>query len=289
MERVGDPVPLVASDGSTHRAEVVLVEALDVMARTAGGGAPVTIAVPAHWGPGVVGTLRNALRAKPGLSPGGVPPTLIPDAEAALAGLRTAPGLPSDGVVVLCDFGGGGTSITLADARSGLAPIGSTVRYPDFSGDLVDQALLNHVVAGIADANSADPASTAAVGSLSSLRDECRVAKERLSADTATVVQAELPGYSSDVRITRSELERLIEAPLAGLLDGDGHVAAPAHSAHQRLRGGHRRWWRCHTACHPTAFRTAPRTGGEQPGTGPGERGRRGHRRRRGFRRRRIR
>src|SRR6478609_3149213 len=60
VERVGDPVPLVASDGSSHRGEIVLVEALDAIARDAGGGAPVTIAVPAHWGPGVLGALRNA-------------------------------------------------------------------------------------------------------------------------------------------------------------------------------------------------------------------------------------
>src|ERR1700755_2910435 len=117
VERVGDPVPLVAADGSSHRGENVLVEALDVMAREAGGGAPVTIAVPAHWGPAVLGSLRNALRSKPGLSPGGVAATLIPDSVAALTGLRAAPGLPSDGVVVLCDFGAGGTSVTLADAR----------------------------------------------------------------------------------------------------------------------------------------------------------------------------
>ena len=119
VERVGDPVPLVAADGSSHRGETVLVEALDVMARTVGGGAPVTIAVPAHWGPAVVGTLRNALRAKPILAPGGIPATLVPDSVAALAGLQSSSGLPGSGVVVLCDFGGGGTSITLADAAAG--------------------------------------------------------------------------------------------------------------------------------------------------------------------------
>ena len=218
VERVGDPVPLVASDGSSHRGEIVLTEALDAIGRAAGGGSPVTIAVPAHWGPGVVGALRSALRAKPALAPGGVPPTLIPDSAAALAGLRAAPGLPPDGVVVLCDFGAGGTSITLADAHAGLAIIGDTVRYPDFSGDLIDQSLLNHVIAGIADARDSDPASTAAVGSLTRLRDECRQAKERLSADTAAVIPAELPGFNSDVRVTRAELERLIEQPLAGLV-----------------------------------------------------------------------
>ena len=56
------------------------------------------------------------------------------------------------------------------------------------------------------------------VGSLARLRDECRQAKERLSAETATVVPVELPGFNSDVRVTRTELENLISGPLAGLL-----------------------------------------------------------------------
>ena len=88
VERVGDPVPLVAADGSPHRGELVLVEALDAMARTVGGGARVSIAVPAHWSPGPIGALRGALRTKPGLAPNGVPAALVPDSMAALAALR---------------------------------------------------------------------------------------------------------------------------------------------------------------------------------------------------------
>jgi hypothetical protein len=219
VERVGDPVPLVAADGSPHRGERVLVEALDAMARTVGGGAPIAIAVPAHWGPGTVGALRGALRATASLAPNGVPAALVPDSIAALAALQTAPGLPSDGVVVLVDLGGSGSSITLADAGSNFDQIGETVRYAEFSGDQIDQALLNHVVAGIAEANNADPTGTLGLGSLARLRDEARQAKERLSAETATVVPAELPGYHSDIRVTRNELEDLISAPLAGLLN----------------------------------------------------------------------
>src|SRR4030088_221379 len=52
VERVGDPVPLVAADGSPHRGERVLVEALDAMGRTGGGRVPLWIAVPPHRGPG---------------------------------------------------------------------------------------------------------------------------------------------------------------------------------------------------------------------------------------------
>ena len=74
VERVGDPVPLVAADGSPHRGERVLVEALDAMARTVGGGTPVVIAVPAHWGQGTVDALRGALAATPSLAPRGRAP-----------------------------------------------------------------------------------------------------------------------------------------------------------------------------------------------------------------------
>ncbi|WP_048421166.1 Hsp70 family protein, partial [Mycolicibacterium chubuense] len=218
VDRVGDPVPLVAADGSAHRGEVVLAEALAAMARAVDGGSPVAIAVPAHWGPGTIGALRGALRSRPILAPDGVPAALIPDASAALAALQAAPGLPDQGVVVLVDLGGSGTSVTLADAGANLDLVGQTVRYPDFSGDAVDQALLDHVLAGIADANDPDPAGTAAVGSLARLREECRQAKERLSEQTATVVPAELPGFRSDIRVTRPELEHLLADPLGGLL-----------------------------------------------------------------------
>ena len=218
VERVGDPVPLVAADGSVHRGEQVLAAALDAMARLVDGGSPIAIAVPAHWGPGAVGALRGALRTLGSLAPNGVPPALIPDSTAALAALQAAPGLPDRGVVVLVDLGGSGSSITLADAGANLDAIGQTVRYPDFSGDGIDQAVLDHVLAGIADATDTDTASTAAYGPLARLRDECRNAKERLSAETATVVPVELPGFRSDVRMTRPEFEQLISEPFAGLL-----------------------------------------------------------------------
>ena len=131
VERVGDPVPLVASDGSSHRGEVVLVEALDVLARAAGGGSPVTIAVPAHWGPGVVGALRNALRAKPSLSPGGVPA----DAGPRLGrGARTASGRRRDSPPTAswcCATSAVAEPASRWPMRgAGLAIIGDTVQVP---------------------------------------------------------------------------------------------------------------------------------------------------------------
>ena len=234
VDRVGDPVPLMAADGSAHRGEQVLAAALDALARLVDEGSPIAIAVPAHWGPGAVGALRGALRALPSLAPNGVPAALIPDSTAALAALQAAPGLPNRGVVVLVDLGGSGSSITLADAGANLDAIGQTVRYPEFSGVAMDQAMLTHLLAGIADANPADATdtsgttdttgttgttSTAAYDSLAQLRDECRQAKERLSAETATMVPVELSGFRSDVRVTRAEFEQLIAEPFGGLLN----------------------------------------------------------------------
>src|SRR4029077_4795494 len=137
VERVGDPVPLVAADGSPHRGERVLVEGPDSMGRPGGAGAPLAIAVPAHWGPATIGALRGALRAKPSLAPDGLPAALIPDSVAALTALQAAPALQSNGVVALAHLGARGHSIPLADAGANFDQIGETVRYPDFSGDQI--------------------------------------------------------------------------------------------------------------------------------------------------------
>ncbi|HUO37192.1 MAG TPA: Hsp70 family protein [Mycobacterium sp.] len=220
VERVGDPVPLLAPDGSVHPADQLLVEALDAMVSAVGGPPPsdIAIAVPAHWGPAVLGALRGTLRTKPNLSPHGVAPPLISDAVAALGALRVRPGLPDHGVVALLDFGGSGTSITLADPRNNFEPIDETVRYTEFSGDQIDQALLAHVLADIGHAGGMETTGTLAVGALRQLREEARLAKERLSAETATELPAQLPGYRSEIRVTRTELDSLIRGPFAGII-----------------------------------------------------------------------
>lgn len=212
VDRVGDPVPLLAPDGSTHTSQGLVAEAVIGMARSLTQGMPAAdtvVAVPAHWPAPVVETLRRAV---------GDSMPLVSDATAALTALRAKPGLPTHGVVALCDFGGSGTSITLADAASNYARIGDTVRFTDFSGDQLDQALLRYVVIGMFDASEADPASTAMVGSLARLREECRIAKERLSGQTATAITADVPGYRAEIRVTRTELEDLIQEPLTDFL-----------------------------------------------------------------------
>jgi hypothetical protein len=221
VDRVGDPVGIVAADGSSHQADAVLADALKAMLNTVGGGRPpvepVAVTHPAHWRQSAVDALRNALAAVPEFGrPAPVP--IVSDAAAALTALQNDPGVPTRGVIALCDFGGTGTSITLVDAANGYAPIGATVRDTDLSGDLVDQALLTHVINDLSAAGTIDLSGTSAIGSLTQLRAQCRGAKERLSTSGVTSLVAEVPGHRSEVRLTRNELDDVMRQPLADFM-----------------------------------------------------------------------
>lgn len=91
--RVGDPVGIVAADGSVHRAEWALTEAMRVLIADAVSSANFTAppvlsaSIPAHWSPQTVNTLRDAIDRVPAFAPGGRQLKLIPDARAALESL----------------------------------------------------------------------------------------------------------------------------------------------------------------------------------------------------------
>jgi Hsp70 protein len=209
VERVGDRAPLVAADGTKYLGEVLTVEAIEALARSVGYGTPITIAVPAYWSNAQFSALREEFFAQPDLARDGVVPVLVSDATAALAALRSRPGFPTDGVIAVCDFGASGTSVTLLDAKSHFARIGTSVRYTEFSGDAIDQVILKHLRAS--EATSGDVAGTARIGSQSRLLGECRRAKEQLSMAAVTTV-ARAPG--DDTQLSRTEFEQLISEPL---------------------------------------------------------------------------
>ena len=208
VERVGDRVPLVTPDGKSYLAEQLLVEALEAMVQVGGGpSSDVAIAIPAHWGPSTTWAFRSALGNSRTLSQTGEPVRLVSDAVAALTALQANPGITVNGVVALLDFGGSGTSITLADARSSFEPIGETLRYADFSGDLVDQALLSHVLDNLGgDAIPPEPRRSG----------RSKAARGVPAGQGAAVgghrdpTGRRTPGYRADIRLTREELQDLI-------------------------------------------------------------------------------
>jgi hypothetical protein len=217
VERVGDRTPLVAADGTKYLGDALTVEALEAMARTVDYGTPVTIAVPAYWSPEQSAALREEFFAQPGLAPDGVPPALISDAVAALAALRAEPDFPTEGVVALCDFGAGGTTVTLSDAGSGFVQIGPSVRYHDFSGDGIDELILDHLREAIPTDTSGGVASTTRMGSMARLLEHCRRAKEDLSTATTTTLPAVT---GEDVELSRDKFEELISGALDEFASG---------------------------------------------------------------------
>ena len=223
VDRAADPVGIMAADGTFHRGEALIAAALRSLTYAATGGrapiAPPGVTFPAHWRPAAVAALRRELARMPEWSTGSERMPLISDAAAALNSLHAEPGLPTRGVVALCDFGGTGTSITLADAADGYRPIGPTLRHSDFSGELIDRALLSHVIADLSVTGTADVTGTSAIGALHRLRAECRDAKERLSRGAVTTLFVELPGHRGEVRLTRAELDDEIRQPLASFIE----------------------------------------------------------------------
>ncbi|MEB4208432.1 Hsp70 family protein [Mycobacterium sp. 94-17] len=213
VERVGDRAPLVAADGTKYVGAALTVEAVEAMARAVGYGSPITIAVPAYWSQDQLAALREEFFVQSDLARGGVAPILVSDATAALAALRGTPGFGADGVIALCDFGAGGTTVTLMDARAGFAPVGPAARYTDFSGDVIDQLILDHLLAS--DVSTAMLGGSARAGSQARLLGACRRAKEQLS----TAAVSTLAGVSGEgAQLSRTDFEQLISAPLDRLL-----------------------------------------------------------------------
>jgi molecular chaperone DnaK (HSP70) len=209
VDRIGDPAGILAADRSMHRSDALIADAMRALAYAATGGRPlpesIAVTYPAHWPDTSVHALGAALGGVSEWSDPAKPLVLIPDAAATLFAVRANPGIPARGTVAVCDFGGSGTSVTLMDAAGNYQALAPTVRYHDFSGDMIDQALLTAVMADVPSAGSFDPSG---VGSLSPLRSGCRGAKEQLSSSTVTTLAV------SDVRLTRRELEEAIREPL---------------------------------------------------------------------------
>ena len=221
VERIGDSVALVSSDGSSHDPDLLMVEALDAMVVAAGadsGSSEISIAVPAYWKPAKIQALRNGLRTHVGFVRSGMAPRLVSDAVASLTAANSELDLPDEGVVGLLDFGGGGTSATLLEIAVEFEPVSATMRCVDFSGDEIDQALLLRVFEELGHGSGMDPASTGGVGQLGQLRDNCRAAKERLSTATVTELSGELGGRRCSMEVTRHELEDLIVDRLSSFI-----------------------------------------------------------------------
>ncbi|WP_330255843.1 Hsp70 family protein [Nocardia sp. NBC_00565] len=213
VDRVGDPIDLIAADGSAHRPADLVARAVQYLTRYSAGAfaGPPTIAAtyPSYWKPQGVRALREALDQ---MDMTGV--ALVDEVGSILAQVESTRGLPSDGAVVVYDLGGNGLSVSVA---RGTEQIGRTVRNSEFGGKHIDDAILRQVLRGLdGELGDVDLAAPALLAPLNELRRRCQQAKETLSTETAAVVEVELGRVRHDVRLVRSELEDLIREQVVG-------------------------------------------------------------------------
>ncbi|MCE3553822.1 Hsp70 family protein [Pseudonocardia sp. RS11V-5] len=211
--RVGDPVPVLADDG-TARSGAELI-ALAVSALAGPGDRHVTLAHPARWGRHELAALRSAL----GPTQRAVRSFLrhndfstVPRPVAAATDALVGGALQRRTRVLVVDVADSATEVTLlADVDDGAARIVATTRTEEVGAATFDRAVLTLVLREV----SVDGADRAA---LRRLADSCRDARRRLVGAPGTVVDVALPAFRGPVRITGDDVDVAVLDAVSDLL-----------------------------------------------------------------------
>jgi molecular chaperone DnaK len=218
--RIGDDVPLVLGGFPCTAQELtaVLVRwVVDRVAEQEGGPADALVVThPAEWGVHRKGLLHHEL-ARQGL--GEV--TLLPEPIAVAEGYPAAPTTPGD---LLATYGlGAGTATAAMLRRTTVGTfelVGDIAGAEPLGGGHFDDAVVECVRAQLGRAlDGLDPADPQAWLAMARLRGMCTGAKEMLSTEFEVIVPVRLPDEPADVRVTRTEFERVIRPAVAAGAD----------------------------------------------------------------------
>ncbi|MFI6362815.1 Hsp70 family protein [Nocardia sp. NPDC050630] len=218
LARVGDPVDILAEDGTAHSAADLVATAVGCLIDEIGAAAHSMVAChPAWWSRHTVDVQRAALD-RAGLRE----VTLVPEPTASVRWLEAAHGPLVEGTVVVYDLGASGLTVSVVRTGAQAAVLGAPLRTTDVAGAEFDLLTMRYVLANALRGNDFDPFDPVVERELSALRDRCRYAKEELSTNTATVVPVRLNPADHDaenIRLVRDELEDLLRGPLLTSLD----------------------------------------------------------------------
>jgi molecular chaperone DnaK len=219
--RLGDTTPILLG-GVPYSAEALMARLLRsvvdaVAAREGGPAAAVCVSHPANWGPYKTDLLRQAVRLA-GLEQ---PVSYTTEPEAAAAFYARQQRIDPGAVVAVYDLGGGTfDAAVLRKTATGFEILGQPEGIERLGGIDVDAAVFDHVRRALggklAELDEDDPVAIAAVARL---KEECVQAKEALSSDTDVSIAVLLPNISTEVRLTRSELEAMVRPALHSTVD----------------------------------------------------------------------
>ena len=213
VERVGDPIPILAADGTEYRGEALAATAVGALVGQADGdeGTTVVLAHPVAWNRHTTRTMESALD-----DAGVHGATLVAEPAAVMAWLAASGTAVNDGLTVVYDLGARSLDVTMMSTTGGRSEIfGKPLRSEDIGGDEFDHLVTVHLLDAVSDHFATlDPFAPETIAALETLRENARAAKEELSTETETVARVALPGALSDIRLVRSELEDLIRPAL---------------------------------------------------------------------------
>ena len=214
--RLGDPVPLIIG-GTPYGPEALLAILLrsivgQVTEQLGSAPAHIVITHPASYGPYKLDLLRQAARAA---DLGAV--SLLSEPVAAAVHYASLEQVPKGTTIAVYDFGGGTFDATMLDKiEDGFEVTGTPEGLERLGGVDFDEAIFRHVVGAVgAPLAALDPDDAAVQAGFARLREECRRAKEALSADSDATIPVAMPGIQTEVRITRAEFEAMIEPRIA--------------------------------------------------------------------------
>jgi len=218
--RLGDPTPMVLGGVpyGVEALEAQLVRAIvdRVSAQRGERPAAITLTHPANYGEYKLDLLREVVRMA---GVGDV--SFLTEPQAAAIHYASQEQVGDGEIVAVYDFGGGTFDATVLRRRGdGFELLGQAEGLDRLGGIDFDHAVFAHVVAAVPDAiarlDDDDPAHQTAVARL---REECRSAKEALSSDTDVSIPVVLPSLTTEVRLTRTELEQMVRQRVDETID----------------------------------------------------------------------
>ena len=233
--RLGDPNPIVLG-GKPYGAESLLAQLLRaIVARVsdAAGGPPDSIVLthPASYGPDKIALLEQAVR-QAGIDN----VTFLTEPEAAAIHDDQREPLTVGSVVAVYDFGGGTfDAAILRKTETGFELLGTPEEMEHLGGIDFDEAFSSSVV-GFVSANGIawtrttrrrPPRSHACGTRVGGPRKSCRPKRE-------TTVHVDLPGFQTDLPLTREDFEDLVRPRIAETI---GALARATESAGMTFHG----------------------------------------------------
>lgn len=230
-DRVGDPVPVVGSDGSSRLgADLVALTIGGVLRGHAAGSelAHLAIAHPSNWRPYEISVLRSALTCT---EVEGVPTSLVSSPIAAVIAAVGAGMMNSSETVIVADICSQGTEVALVTGVANhMGRLVATSHTDDLGSASLDRALAKHVLEQVrGQLPASDVQNLANRTIVQDVVAASRLARQDLVRHTSTVVEVRLPAYSVPVRIVRAEFEALAREPIHAGLSSIAHLMDHAH------------------------------------------------------------